>query len=101
MGIDFTIFAPRRNKPNLNTIGATSDLPITTTNSLGTDESGDLTRWGHTGNAAVAQFTDATEFRFYSITNQNPRVTHFSTPVGINYAKPVRGFSGLTSNFTP
>ena len=56
--------------PNLNVIGATSNLPITTTDALGTDQSGDLTRWGHAGNAAVAQFTDATELRFYSITER-------------------------------
>lgn len=87
--------------PALNVIGAAADLPIASTPSLGTNQSGDLTRWGHAGNAAMSQFTDADELRFYSITNLNSRVIHFYTSTGISYAKTGAGsFTGVGGNFT-
>jgi len=39
--------------PALSVLDAGSNMPITSAAALGTDESGDATRWGHAGNAAM------------------------------------------------
>ena len=94
-----------RNKdtnPNLTVITAGSNLPKTSTNNLGTDESAISENWGHAGNAAFAQFGNITDVRFYGITSNHNRVIHFTTPESsvVNYFSSGYGsISNLPNNF--
>ncbi|MGB7431387.1 MAG: right-handed parallel beta-helix repeat-containing protein, partial [Ahrensia sp.] len=88
--------------PALNVVGAASDLPITSGAPLGTDESADLTRWGHAGNAAMSQFTGDIEFRWFGQTSTHARTLHFKSTVGDDYVRTGTGsFAGIDTNFTP
>ena len=87
--------------PNLAIIPTTTDLPVLTSSPLGTDQSNDPVRWGHAWNAAVDQFTDATELRWKANTSAHNRNIHFYSPVGISYAQTwVGSFNGINPNYT-
>lgn len=87
--------------PSLSVKTAGSNLPILSTAALGTDESADLTRWGHAGNAAMSQFQGDIEFRWYGRSSAHSRVIHFRSSIGDDYARTGAGdFTGIASSFT-
>ena len=80
----------------------TNALPVLGTTSLGTDESGSATTWGHVSNSYLNSYTFS-ELRFYGSTNAHNRVIHFKTTHTntINYFKTGSGSaSGIQSGFT-
>lgn len=80
----------------------TNALPVLGTTSLGTDESGSATTWGHVSNSYLNSYTFS-ELRFYGSTNAHNRVIHFKTThtSTINYFKTGSGSaSGIQSGFT-
>lgn len=80
----------------------TNSLPVLGTTSLGTDESGSATTWGHVSNSYLNSYTFS-ELRFYGSTNAHNRVIHFKTTHTntINYFKTGSGSaSGIQSGFT-
>ncbi len=80
----------------------TNALPVLGTTSLGTDESGSATTWGHVSNSYLNNYTFS-ELRFYGSTNAHNRVIHFKTTHTntINYFKTGSGSaSGIQSGFT-
>ncbi|MBZ9788458.1 T9SS type A sorting domain-containing protein [Psychroflexus sp. CAK57W] len=87
--------------PNLNIITENANLPIQSISALGTNESSDLTRWGHAGNARTANLTGADEFRFYGETSGHNRIIHFKTGQGLNYFTTGTGnmSANLAANF--
>lgn len=87
--------------PNLNVISNSSDLPVLSTTALGGDDSGDLTKWGHAGNALLSTLSGTDELRFYGQTSGHNRTVHFKTTLGLSYVKTGTGsFDGLNTNFT-
>jgi len=87
--------------PALSILGAGSDLPVTSSAALGTDESGVTANWGHAGNAAMSQFTGDIETRWYAETSNHSRVIHFSTSIGDDYFRTGTGsMNGVDSIFT-
>ena len=87
--------------PNLNIL--TSSLPIQGSTTLGTDESGSSTTWGHAQPSYLNSFT-FTELRFYGKASAHSRVIHFkSSHAGtISYFKTGTGsMSGIQSSYTP
>lgn len=78
-----------------------SDLPLLGSSTLGGNEAGTST-WGHAIPALLNKFT-FTDVRFYSITNQNPRIMHFKTSLAgvITYVKTGSGsMSGIQSSYS-
>ena len=71
--------------PNLTVLAAGADFPVRSTAPLGTDEGAITAKWGHAGNAAMAQFTGDVELRFYGVTSGHGRIIHFKTPEGSDY----------------
>ena len=87
--------------PNLSIIGAGSDLPVTSSASLGADESGLSSQWGHAGNAAMSQFQSDIELRWYGQTSGHNRIIHFRSSVGDDYVRTGSGnFFGIESAYT-
>lgn len=88
--------------PSLNVIGSGNDLPVASATPLGGNDSGDLTKWGHAGNAFLSGLgATADELRFYGQSSGHNRVVHFFTSTGVGYAKTGTGsMTGLESNFT-
>jgi len=87
--------------PDLTILGAGSDLPVTSSAALGTDESSVSANWGHAGNAALSQFSENLEFRWYGQTSGHSRIIHFSSPAGADYARTGTGsFQGIESSHT-
>ncbi len=79
-----------------------TSLPLLGSSTLGTDESGSSTFWGHTGNTLLNAFT-FTDVRFYGKTGFHNRVIHFKTQHAgtISYFKTGSGScSGIGSSFT-
>ena len=73
-----------------------TDLPLSGTSTLGSDESGS-TNWGHLGNTLAADL-DFEELRFFARTSAHSRVIDFKTSYSnvINYVKTGSGsMSGL------
>jgi hypothetical protein len=86
--------------PSLTTL--TNRLPLINSTSLGVDESGNSTAWGHAGNSLLNSMS-FTNIRFYAITSAHSRVIHFKTalPAGVAYVKSGTGsFTDLTSSYT-
>jgi hypothetical protein len=78
-------------------------LPLLGSTSLGTDESGSSTTWGHIAPSYLTSFT-FTELRFYGKTSGHARVINFKTSHAgtINYFKTgSASASGIQSSFTP
>lgn len=78
-----------------------SDLPLLGSSTLGGSESGTST-WGHAVPSLLNKFTFS-QVRFYSITNQNPRIMHFKTSLAgvVTYIKTGSGsMSGIQSSYT-
>ncbi|MBZ9788460.1 T9SS type A sorting domain-containing protein, partial [Psychroflexus sp. CAK57W] len=88
--------------PDLNSIAENADLPIGSSAALGTDESSDLTKWGHAGNARTANLTGADELRFYGETSGHSRIIHFKTDQGLSYFTSGTGniYTTIAANFT-
>ena len=87
--------------PDLNVINAGDSFPNNSTATLGADESTDLTRWGHAGNAALSQFSGEIETRWFGQTSAHSRVIHFQTKLGDNYLKTGSGnYSGINTQHT-
>lgn len=81
----------------------TTDLPLQTAASLGSDESG-TAAWGHAGNTLLNAL-NPTELMFYGQTSAHGRVINFTTSfaAGLSYAKTgLGGFDGLQNplNYT-
>jgi len=79
-----------------------SSLPVLGSSSLGTDESGSSTTWGHTTPAYLNKFTFS-ELRFYGKTSGHTRIIHFKTDHSntINYFKSGDGsMSEINTDFT-
>ena len=87
--------------PTLTTLGAGADLPVTSSASLGTDESTVASQWGHAGNTAMSQFTGDIELRWYGETNQHSRVIHFRSSVGDDYVRTGLGTCLLYTSPSP
>jgi hypothetical protein len=80
----------------------TNSLPIIGSTSLGTDESGSSTTWGHASSSYLNSFT-FTELRFYGKTSFHNRVINFKTSHAntISYFKTGTGsMSGIASSYT-
>ncbi|AUX69730.1 hypothetical protein CHX26_09660 [Porphyrobacter sp. HT-58-2] len=87
--------------PPLNIIGAGTDLPVTSAAALGANESADVSRWGHAGNAAMSQFRGNIETRWFARTSAHSRTIHFRTNTGNVYLRTgIGSMSGLSSAFT-
>ena len=81
--------------PDKVALGAGDDFPVLSTAPLGTDESEVASQWGHAGNAALNQFSEDLEVRFYGETSNHARILHVSTTLGSAYLKSGSGsFSG-------
>jgi hypothetical protein len=79
---------------------ARTTLPIINSSSLGTDESGNATSWGHISNFMASAMTFTT-IRFFGIETGHSRVLDFKTTTGISYLKTGTGsFNGVVTNFT-
>jgi len=81
----------------------TNTLPLQGSTTLGVDESGSLTNWGHTAPSLLSAMT-FTELRFYGKTSAHGRIINFKTSHSntINYFKTGTGdASGLNLNFSP
>jgi hypothetical protein len=81
----------------------TNALPVLGSTTLGTDESGSATTWGHVSNSYLNNYTFS-ELRFYGSTNFHNRIIHFKTTHtgSINYFKTGSGSaSGIQTGFTP
>jgi hypothetical protein len=80
----------------------TVTLPILGSTTLGTDESGSTTTWGHVSNAYLNKFTFS-ELRIYGVTNAHARIINFKTSHSgtISYFKTgVGSMSGIASSYT-
>jgi hypothetical protein len=80
----------------------TNSLPLLGSTSLGTDESGSSTTWGHVAPSYLTSF-NFTELRLYGKTSGHARVINFKTSHAgtINYFKTGSGSaSGIQSSFT-
>lgn len=80
----------------------TSSLPLIGSTTLGVDEQGNATTWGHTTPAYLNLFP-FTELRFYGKSSLHNRIIHFKTShsATISYFKTGTGsMSGITSSFT-
>jgi hypothetical protein len=80
----------------------TSSLPLLGSTTLGVDEQGNATTWGHTTPAYLTKFTFS-ELRFYGKTTSHGRVIHFKTnnTNTISYFKTGSGsMSGISTNYT-
>jgi len=81
----------------------TNALPIQGSTTLGVNESGSLTNWGHTAPSLLSAMT-FTELRFYGKTSAHGRIINFKTSHSntINYFKTGTGdTNGLNLNFSP
>ena len=81
----------------------TNALPLQGSTTLGVNESGSLTNWGHTAPSLLSAMT-FTELRFYGKTSAHGRIINFKTSHSntINYFKTGTGdTSGLNLNFSP
>ena len=88
--------------PPVSVIGAGSDFPVTSTATLGADESAIASRWGHAGNLAMNQFSGDIELRWYAETGAHSRDIHFRSSVGVDYARTGTGsFGGINTSFVP
>jgi len=66
--------------PNLNLIPDATDLPIYDPSGLGTDNSGDLTKWGHGSQAFAASIPDQfIKLKWYGETSGHNRIIHFES----------------------
>ena len=86
--------------PNLSLL--TNSLPLQGSTTLGVDESGSATYWGHATPALLSKFS-FTELRFYARTSAHARVIHFKTSENntLNYFKTGAGsMTGIASSFT-
>ena len=80
----------------------TNTLPLQGSTSLGVDEQGHATNWGHTIPAYLNAYTFS-ELRFYAKTSLHTRVIHFKTShaTTINYFKTGTGnMLGIASSFS-
>jgi len=80
----------------------TNTLPLQGSTTLGVDESGSLTNWGHTAPSLLTAMA-FTEFRFYGKTSAHGRIINFKTSHSntINYFKTGTGsMSGINSNYS-
>jgi hypothetical protein len=80
----------------------TNALPLLGSTTLGVDEQGNATTWGHTTPAYLTKFP-FTELRFYGKTSGHARVIHFKTShaATVSYFKTGTGnMVGISSNFT-
>ncbi len=80
----------------------TTSLPLQGSTTLGVDEQGHATNWGHTTPAYLTKFP-FTELRFYGRTSLHSRVIHFKTShtATLNYFKTGSGnMVGIANNFT-
>jgi hypothetical protein len=87
---------------NPGLIEKTSTLPLQGSTSLGVDEQGNATSWGHTTPAYLTKFTFS-ELRFYGKTSAHGRVIHFKTSNAntISYFKTGSGnMSGVATSYT-
>ena len=81
----------------------TTSLPLLGSTTLGGDESGSSTTWGHASSSYLNSFT-FTELRFYGKTSYHSRVINFKTSHAntISYFKTGTGsMTGIASSFTP
>jgi hypothetical protein len=80
----------------------TNSLPIIGSTTLGTDESGSSTTWGHVSSSYLNSYT-FTELRFYGKTSLHNRVINFKTSHSntLSYFKTGTGtMSGIASSYT-
>ena len=87
---------------NPNLAFLTSSLPLQGSTTLGVDESGSATYWGHATPALLSKFT-FTELRFYGRTSLHTRIIHFKTAHAntLNYFRTGSGsMTGIGSSFT-
>ncbi|GGF06902.1 hypothetical protein GCM10010984_25190 [Chishuiella changwenlii] len=78
-------------------------LPVIGNSTLGGNEAGNETFWGHV-NRALQTALRPSEYRFYGITNGHNRVIHFKTAHTGSITKFTTGVgnaSGLQNSFTP
>jgi len=80
----------------------TNTLPLQGSTTLGVDESGSLTNWGHTAPSLLTAMA-FTELRFYGKTSAHGRIINFKNSHSntINYFKTGTGsMSGINSNYS-
>lgn len=80
----------------------TNNLPLLGSTTLGIDEQGSSTSWGHTAPSYLNAFT-FTELRFFGTTSGHGRIIHFKTSHAntINYFKLGTGsMTGINTSFT-
>lgn len=80
----------------------TNSLPLQASTTLGFDESGSLTSWGHVAPLLLNSMS-FTELRFYAKTSGHERIINFKTSHSntINYFKTGSGnMSGIASNYS-
>ncbi|GGF06946.1 hypothetical protein GCM10010984_25270 [Chishuiella changwenlii] len=78
-------------------------LPVIGSSTLGTNEAGNASIWGH-GNRALQAALKPTEYRFYGLSSGHNRVMNFKTAHtgSINYFTTGTGSaSGIQNSFTP
>lgn len=87
---------------NPNLVFLSSSLPLQGSTTLGVDESGSTSNWGHAIPSLLDKFT-FTELRFYGKTNAHSRIIHFKTSHAntLNYFRTGNGnMTGIASSFT-
>jgi hypothetical protein len=80
----------------------TNSLPLLGSTTLGVDEQGSATTWGHTAPVYLNAFT-FTELRFYGATSGHGRIIHYKTTHAstISYFKSGAGsMTGINTSFT-
>jgi hypothetical protein len=78
-------------------------LPLLGSTTLGVDEQGNATTWGHATPAYLSKFT-FTELRIYGTTNAHSRIINFKTTHAgtISYFKTGNGsMTGINTSFSP
>jgi len=87
---------------NPNLFIKTNTLPLQDSTTLGIDESGSLTSWGHVAPSLLNSMT-FNELRFYAKTSSHARIINFKTSNSntINYFKTgIGSSSGINSNYS-
>lgn len=89
--------------PELNLIGPGNDLPVYDPSGLGTDNSGDFTKWGH-GNRAFASTVpdERVWLRWQGSTSHHDRIIHFESPLLGQWRDDAdENFIGIDDGFIP
>ncbi len=88
--------------PSLNVISPNQDLPILDNSGLGTDNSADLTKWGHGAQSFAALIPDSKlNLLFEGSSSFHSRIIDFHTPITGRFQDDAGSWDGIQNNFYP